>query len=295
MRCFLEQDAVLKNWTYHDTALPCVRDNKSIDNVRGDFVWVLGDRVVILEVDEQVHKFNSPECERRREQELQEGVPRNKFLVLLRFNPASVQTLLFEALHTLGEKLKEAFTTPDVVNAVDGILRFYVGYPRKRIRELSAAWETAQKARLVELEALPAGPSAVSHKSVQTDPTESAEQTGSTDAPLQQWWLWVLFDCPDVWETWRGRPVAVHTFYNLCCYYHELCALAEPAQKSVQEYLTKTLNQTPEIRLSYFATEVGYSVGLQKFVFHGRGSTRTPKDQSPLLQRALSFTFGTQA
>ena len=61
--------------------LPCSPNRR-----RPDFVWILTDRIIILEVDEDAHRHYNRECEIARVTELMEqgrGFP----LVLIRFNP----------------------------------------------------------------------------------------------------------------------------------------------------------------------------------------------------------------
>ena len=77
----------LREFSYTDTVLPCVYKNSKLENRRSDFTYALQDRVVFLEVDENEHRYNVAECERKREQQLQEGVPADMFVVLVRFNP----------------------------------------------------------------------------------------------------------------------------------------------------------------------------------------------------------------
>jgi hypothetical protein len=86
VRKSLEDHDDLKNFTYTDTALPCTAKKNS--NVRrADFVYVLKDRVVILEVDENEHRYNIPECERKREQQLADSVTAGMYVVVIRYNP----------------------------------------------------------------------------------------------------------------------------------------------------------------------------------------------------------------
>lgn len=107
---FLNENS-LGSYSYHDETLPCSPSRR-----RPDFVWVLKDRIVILEVDEDAHRFYNRECEVSRVTELMEqtgGLP----LVLIRFNPLKsllndVRELLVELLtttHTFASHLEVRF------------------------------------------------------------------------------------------------------------------------------------------------------------------------------------------
>ena len=144
VRKFLEDQDDLKHFTYTDTAVPCAA--KTASNVRrADFTYVLMDRVVFLEVDENEHRYNSPECERKREQQLADSVPREKYVVLVRYNPLAKQRTFMQNLETLAEKLREGFVSDDVKLATDGIHRIFVGYQMATIRRLDAAYAEVQK------------------------------------------------------------------------------------------------------------------------------------------------------
>ena len=83
----------LQGYSYHDKVIPCGLSRK-----RPDFVYVLEDRLVILEVDEDAHRHYNRDCEIVRVNELvtdARGTP----LVLLRFNP--IQRLLGDMCSTL--------------------------------------------------------------------------------------------------------------------------------------------------------------------------------------------------
>jgi hypothetical protein len=78
---FLKSNSTLSLYSYRDEVLPCSPNRR-----RGDFVYILSDRVVILEVDEYQHRYYNKECECIRVLELHEqgrGLP----LFLVRFNP----------------------------------------------------------------------------------------------------------------------------------------------------------------------------------------------------------------
>ena len=55
----------LGSYSYSDETLPCSPNHR-----RPDFTWVLEDRLVILEVDEDAHRFYNRECELLRVTEL---------------------------------------------------------------------------------------------------------------------------------------------------------------------------------------------------------------------------------
>lgn len=89
--------ATIGLYTYHDQTLPC-SDNRR----RGDFVFLLPDRIVILEVDEHRHHTYLKECEVARVTDLMvqcQALP----LFLVRFNP------LRSLLDPLHELLQECF------------------------------------------------------------------------------------------------------------------------------------------------------------------------------------------
>ena len=91
-------------YSYNDTTLPCSPNRR-----RPDFVWVLKDRLVVLEVDEHSHRFYNFECEIARITELMEQantIP----LVLIRFNPKEnllpqLLDVLQTAFHTVLDSL----------------------------------------------------------------------------------------------------------------------------------------------------------------------------------------------
>lgn len=152
VRKYLEDHEDLGNFTYTDTALPCAARNAS-NARRADFTYVLEDRVVFLEVDENEHRYNSPDCERRREQQLADSVPEGKHVVLVRYNPLAKWTTWMINLERLGKALREAFVTEDVSLAHDGVHRMYVGYQMAQIRKLDAAYENVQRRAIEEARA----------------------------------------------------------------------------------------------------------------------------------------------
>jgi hypothetical protein len=147
VRKFLEDHEDLKNFTYTDTALPCSAQNSS-NTRRADFTYVLHDRVVFLEVDESEHRYNSPECEKKREQQLADSVTDDRYVVIVRYNPIAKRVLFMQHLEKLKTVLREAFVTDDVRFAIDGIHKVCVGYCATTVRKLDAAYEDSQKRAL---------------------------------------------------------------------------------------------------------------------------------------------------
>lgn len=102
-------------YSYYDAILPCSPNRR-----RPDFVWLLPDRFVVLEVDEDAHRDYNRECEVARVTEVMEQ-GRALPLVLIRFNP---KERLFPDLYQL---LKRCFTTQ-----VTGLLEVhFLGYKRE--------------------------------------------------------------------------------------------------------------------------------------------------------------------
>jgi hypothetical protein len=102
---FLRRHDTLANFSYRDQVIPCAPTVR-----RGDFVYVLPDRLVILEVDEDEHRNYNKECEIVRIFELHEAA-RGKALILVRFNPID------SLLPKLASLLHECFTQelPDIL------------------------------------------------------------------------------------------------------------------------------------------------------------------------------------
>ncbi len=102
-------------YSYNDVMLPCSPNRR-----RPDFVWLLPDRLVVLEVDEDAHRHYNRECEVARVTELMEQ-GRALSLVLIRFNP---KECLFPDLYQL---LQRCFTM-----RVMGLLDVhFLGYKRE--------------------------------------------------------------------------------------------------------------------------------------------------------------------
>ena len=113
---FLCQYDDLKHYSYRDETLPCAPTRR-----RGDFVYLLSDRVVVLEVDEYAHRYYNQECECVRVLELHEQ-GQGRALFLVRFNPVK------DLLPPLVNLLRECFVAPLPVNLLD--VRF-LGYKKE--------------------------------------------------------------------------------------------------------------------------------------------------------------------
>ena len=81
----LDQHPLLSMYTYYDQTLPCAPNNR-----RPDFTYILADRIIILEVDEDAHRYYARGCETARITELMEQAG-TKPLLLLRFNPTKTR------------------------------------------------------------------------------------------------------------------------------------------------------------------------------------------------------------
>jgi hypothetical protein len=83
-------DALLRGMVEDKTIPAYVHDKVFWEGLRPDFLWDLGDAVVILEVDEKQHKAYAKFGESAREMKLVEGCC-GRPLVLIRYNPDSVR------------------------------------------------------------------------------------------------------------------------------------------------------------------------------------------------------------
>jgi hypothetical protein len=135
-----------KHFTFFNTSISCDGGGQ----IRPDLVWVLDDRVVLLEIDEHGHRAYNPVCERNREFRILDAVSERapgKQLVIVRHNPhASCADWLSHKKLIAG--LDSAFD--DVHESEDGIARLYVNYTRQRMREISKEFATAQRGALAE-------------------------------------------------------------------------------------------------------------------------------------------------
>lgn len=112
---YLKQHPRLHAFSYYDQSLPCSPNLR-----RPDFVWILPDRIIVLEVDENAHRHYNRRCEIARITELQEqggALP----LRLVRFNPRV--SLLEEMARAV-----ERFMDNDITGLLDAV---FVGYKQE--------------------------------------------------------------------------------------------------------------------------------------------------------------------
>ena len=109
----LQEDDLLQHWSYQDKKIPCSSNTR-----RGDFTYLLPDRVVILEVDEHCHRYYERDCEVTRVLDLHEQCA-GKPLIMLRFNP--LQQLLDDMIKQL--HLFMSCPVPDILQVE------FLGYP----------------------------------------------------------------------------------------------------------------------------------------------------------------------
>jgi hypothetical protein len=99
-------------YSYEDVTLPCSPNRR-----RPDFVWILPDRMVVLEVDENAHRHYNRECEISRVTEVMEqsrGLP----VFLIRFNPRK----------TLLQKMHEQLMKYFACNVSSYLMVSFIGY-----------------------------------------------------------------------------------------------------------------------------------------------------------------------
>ena len=144
---FLMEQEDLRNFSQMNTKIAC-----SPSAERPDFMWVLPDRVVLLEVDEHQHKYStSATCEREREYRIADSLRREqKHIVLVRFNPDQKNVSPWKMYDTLGKAVRDAFVTDDCRFAEDGILRRYIGYDRGRVRSIEREYSISQRGMMQE-------------------------------------------------------------------------------------------------------------------------------------------------
>ena len=133
----------LGHFSSMNTKLPCTQSRD-----RPDFVYVLEDRVVVLECDEQEHKYGSvsPTCEREREYRILDSIKdTGRHLAIIRFNPNQKHVSQWRAFENLGQTLRDCFTTADIKHADDGVFRKYLGYSRSQMRTISREYTLMQK------------------------------------------------------------------------------------------------------------------------------------------------------
>lgn len=151
---YLKNSDDLSGFSSYNAKIPCGSSRR-----RPDFLYSLQDRVVVLEVDENMHRMSSaPMCERAREYTLLDDVLESegssKSLVIVRFNPDQKGVPAWRAYERLGKTLREAFTTEDVRFQDDGILRFYLGYDRSRIREIESQYAVMERGHVDHIKAM---------------------------------------------------------------------------------------------------------------------------------------------
>lgn len=146
---FLMEQSDLRNFSQMNTKISCSESAE-----RPDFVWCLTDRVVILECDEQQHKYNtSSTCEREREYKLADALRKEgKYVIFVRFNPNQDPKRIsqWKMYEVLGQTLRECFVTDDCKYAEDGVFRKYLGYDRTRIRDIEREYALTQRGALQE-------------------------------------------------------------------------------------------------------------------------------------------------
>ena len=146
MEYLLEQED-LKHFSQMNTKISCAPNAD-----RPDFLWVLEDRVIILECDENQHKYaSSATCEREREYRIADALrDAGKFVVLIRFNPDQKNVSPWKMYDVLGKTIRECFHSEDCIHAEDGITRKYLGYDRTRIRSIEKEYSVSQRGMLQE-------------------------------------------------------------------------------------------------------------------------------------------------
>ncbi|GAQ90386.1 hypothetical virus protein [Klebsormidium nitens] len=118
-------------WSYNDETLPCAnamstRDKSCIK--RPDYVFVFETHAVILEVDENYHRYYEISCEVDRMGKIKDLV--RLPLHFVRFNPAKTRYPLLKDL------LERLFRDPEGAQNAAGVLVHFVGYPEDRIQDL---------------------------------------------------------------------------------------------------------------------------------------------------------------
>ena len=115
------------HWSYTNTKLPCATTTRF-----PDFVFATGKEwVVILEIDENQHRFYNEKCEIARLSELMDSKSEGS-LHVVRFNPNSKSTTKEELLAAL----RDAIATNYGVLHDTGCAVQYLGYSADRITSL---------------------------------------------------------------------------------------------------------------------------------------------------------------
>lgn len=116
------------HWSSHNSTLPCAPNSCK---KRPDFVYFTDERVIVLECDEDYHRYYEVSCEISRI-----GVLKDQLklpMLLVRFNPDSAD------FDTLERVLRENLVGGSFNLAINefGIHVMYIGYPDRRIQELN--------------------------------------------------------------------------------------------------------------------------------------------------------------
>lgn len=125
MQKLLEWDM---HWSSHDSALPCT--SKGCKK-RPDFIFFAERWVVVLECDEDHHRYYEMSCEVARI-----GILKDQLklpMLLVRFNPDKADYDVLERVmrDTMSQK------TVDICDNEFGIHIVYIGYPEKRVDQLN--------------------------------------------------------------------------------------------------------------------------------------------------------------
>ena len=94
VKCVLEKailDSVIPQYTLHDKAIALGLDKIWFGASRPDWVWMLEDRWIVLEVDENQHSGANYSCERKRELQIC-NIAASLPVFFIRFNPDSFST-----------------------------------------------------------------------------------------------------------------------------------------------------------------------------------------------------------
>ncbi|GAQ90999.1 hypothetical virus protein [Klebsormidium nitens] len=117
---------------YCDETLPCAREMSTRTKScikRPDYVFVLESHVVVLEVDEDYHRYYNVACEVDRMGKIKDLI--RLPIHFVRFNPAQRRYPLLEDL------LRHLFANPKGAQNAAGMMVHFVGYPEERMQELS--------------------------------------------------------------------------------------------------------------------------------------------------------------
>lgn len=119
-------------WSYSDEQLPCARERSTalLSCIkRPDYVFVFESHVVVLEVDEDYHRYYNVTCEVDRLGKIKDLI--RLPIHFVRFNPAQRRYRLLEDI------LRRLFNDRDGARNATGMLVHFIGYPEERISELA--------------------------------------------------------------------------------------------------------------------------------------------------------------